>query len=134
MGGGLECVLVCDICIVEVYVKLVVFEMVVGLFCCGCGMQMLLWFVGEGWVKCMILIGECVDVQIVLCIGLVEEVVEIGVVCEVVIVMVLCVIMLSLQVVIFSKQFIYQVCNGVLCSVVLVVECECFVDLFDYLD
>lgn len=49
---------------------------------------MLFWFVGEGWVKKIILIGVCVDVVIVLWIGFVEDVVDSGVVCDVVFVLV----------------------------------------------
>lgn len=133
MGGGLECVLVCDICIVEEQVQMVLLEVVVGLLFCVGGMQNLLWLVGEGWVKCMILCGECVNVEIVLCIGLVEEVVFKGQVWECVLVLVLQVEKQSLLFVVVSKQLIQGVCYNLL-GIFLQIECEFFVDFFDIQD
>lgn len=78
MGGGLECVLACDIAIAESHAQLALPEATVGLLPCGGGTQNLAWTVGEAWAKRMILCGERVDAATALQIGLVQEVVEAG--------------------------------------------------------
>lgn len=133
MGGGLECVFVCDICIVECQVQMVFLEVVVGLLFCVGGIQVLFWLVGEGWVKWMIFCNEWVDVEIVLCIGLVEQVVDSGEVCGVVLLLVVKVVCQSLVVICIIKLLIQGVCECVL-NIWLLEECECFVDLFDVQD
>ncbi len=74
MGGGLECALACDLRIAEEQVQLALPEAAVGLLPCAGGTQNLPRLVGEGWAKRMILLGERVDAQTALRIGLVEEV------------------------------------------------------------
>ncbi|MEM1435241.1 MAG: enoyl-CoA hydratase [Pseudomonadota bacterium] len=78
MGGGLECVLACDIAVAEQHAQLAMPEATVGLLPCGGGTQNLAWAVGEGWAKRMILCGERVDAETALRIGLVHEVVDTG--------------------------------------------------------
>lgn len=133
MGGGLECVFVCDLCIIEDYVQVVLLEVIVGLLLCVGGMQNLLCLVGEGWVKWMILFGECIDVDIVVCIGLVEEKVGKGEVFVLVLDWVCKVGKQSLISIVVCKMLVQVICIGIY-VVVLVVECEVFVDLFDSVD
>ncbi len=78
MGGGLECVLACDIAVAETHAQMALPEATVGLLPCGGGTQNLAWTVGEGWAKRMILCGERVDAQTAQQIGLVQEVVDAG--------------------------------------------------------
>jgi len=78
MGGGLECVLACDIRIAEGHAQMALPEATVGLLPCGGGTQNLAWAVGEGWAKRIILCGERVNAERAAGIGLVEEVVESG--------------------------------------------------------
>ncbi len=78
MGGGLECALATDIRVAEQHAQLALPEATVGLLPGGTGTQTLPWLVGEGWAKRMILLGERVDAQTALRIGLVEEVVDSG--------------------------------------------------------
>ena len=78
MGGGLECALACDIRVAESHAVMGLPEATVGLLPAGLGTQHLAWVVGEGWAKRMILLGERVDAETALNIGLVEEVVEKG--------------------------------------------------------
>ncbi len=78
MGGGLECVLACDIRIAEEHAQLALPETSVGLLPCAGGTQKLPWLIGEGWAKRMILCGERVDAKTAERIGLVEEVVATG--------------------------------------------------------
>lgn len=78
MGGGLECALACDLRVVETQAKLALPEASVGLLPCAGGTQNLAWLVGEGWAKRMILLGERVDGETALRIGLAEELVATG--------------------------------------------------------
>ncbi len=78
MGGGLECALACDLRIAESQTQLALPEASVGLLPCGGGTQHLPRLVGEGWAKRMILLGERIDADTALRIGLVEEVVGKG--------------------------------------------------------
>lgn len=133
-GDGLECALICDVRITEVYTKLAVPEMVVNLLCCGRGVQTLPWFTGKDWIKRMIPTDGRAGVQTVPRIGLVEEVAEAGATRETAIAMVLRVTALSPQAITFGKQLIHQARDGVPRGAVLVAERECFVDLFGYPD
>jgi enoyl-CoA hydratase/carnithine racemase len=74
MGGGLECALACDLRIAEAHAQLALPEAAVGLLPCAGGTQALPRLVGEGWAKRMILLGERVDADTALRIGLVEDV------------------------------------------------------------
>lgn len=78
MGGGLECVLACDIAIAEAHAQMALPEATVGLLPCGGGTQNLAWTVGEGWAKRMILCGERVNAQTAREISLVQEIVDAG--------------------------------------------------------
>jgi enoyl-CoA hydratase/carnithine racemase len=78
MGGGLECVLACDIRIAEEQAQMALPEASVGLLPCAGGTQNLSWLVGEGWAKRMVLLGERLNAATALKIGLVEEVVATG--------------------------------------------------------
>ncbi|MBB3121205.1 enoyl-CoA hydratase [Pseudoduganella violacea] len=78
MGGGLECALACDIRIAESQAQMALPEATVGLLPCAGGTQNLPWIVGEGWAKRMVLLGERVNAETALRIGLVEEVVASG--------------------------------------------------------
>jgi enoyl-CoA hydratase/carnithine racemase len=78
MGGGLECALACDLRIIEEQAQVALPEASVGLLPCAGGTQNLPRLVGEGWAKRMILLGERIDAQTALRIGLVEEVVPKG--------------------------------------------------------
>ena len=76
MGGGLEVALACDVRIAEQHAQMALPECAVGLLPCGLGTQQLAWLVGEQWAKRMILLGERLNAQQALRIGLVSEVVE----------------------------------------------------------
>ena len=78
MGGGLECVLSCDLRIAEEHAEMALPEASVGLLPCAGGTQNLPWLVGEGWAKRMILCGERIKAERAQAIGLVEEVVPTG--------------------------------------------------------
>ena len=130
MGGGLECVLSCDIRIAEQHAQMALPEPSVGLLPAGCGTQTLPWLVGEGWAKRMILTGERVNGETAQRIGLVEEVVEQGKSLEAAMTMALRVLNLSPQGVEYSKALIHQARNGVPRAAALSVERERFVDLF----
>lgn len=78
MGGGLECVLACDIAIAEQHAQMALPEATVGLLPCGGGTQNLAWTVGEAWAKRMILCGERINAETAAQIGLVQEVVDAG--------------------------------------------------------
>ncbi len=78
MGGGLECALACDLRIAEQHAQLALPEATVGLLPCAGGTQNLPRLVGEGWAKRMILLGERIDADTALRIGLVEDVVPTG--------------------------------------------------------
>ena len=72
MGGGLECALACDLRIVEAQAVMALPEAGVGLLPCAGGTQWLSWTVGEGWAKRMVLLGERVDAETALRIGLAD--------------------------------------------------------------
>jgi len=74
MGGGLEAAMACDFRIVEEQALLALPEAKVGLLPCGLGTQTLTRLVGESWAKRMILLGERVDADRALKIGLADEV------------------------------------------------------------
>jgi enoyl-CoA hydratase/carnithine racemase len=78
MGGGLECALACDLRIAEEHAVMGLPEASVGLLPCGGGTQWLAWTVGESRAKRMILLGERVDAQTGVQIGLVDEIVPKG--------------------------------------------------------
>jgi enoyl-CoA hydratase/carnithine racemase len=82
MGGGLEVALSCDFRICETQAKMALPEAAVGLLPGGLGSQQLAWLVGETWAKRLMLLGERIDAQRALQIGLVEEVVATGTVLE----------------------------------------------------
>lgn len=73
MGGGLECALACDLRIIEEHAQVALPEASVGLLPCGGGTQNLPRLVGEGWAKRMILLGERIDADTAVRIGLAEQ-------------------------------------------------------------
>jgi enoyl-CoA hydratase/carnithine racemase len=73
MGGGLECALACDLRIAESHAVMALPEAAVGLLPCAGGTQWLSWTVGESWAKRMVLLGERVDAETALRIGLADE-------------------------------------------------------------
>ncbi|KZZ57224.1 enoyl-CoA hydratase [Oleiphilus sp. HI0125] len=73
MGGGLECALACDIRIAEEHAQLALPEAKVGLLPCAGGTQRLSWLVGEAWASRIILLGERIDAERALTIGLAQE-------------------------------------------------------------
>lgn len=74
MGGGLECALACDLRVAEEHAVMALPEAAVGLLPCAGGTQWLSWAVGESWAKRMVLLGERVDAETALGIGLVDAV------------------------------------------------------------
>lgn len=78
MGGGLEVALCCDLRVAEEQAQMALPEASVGLLPCGLGSQHLPWLVGEAWAKRLMLLGERVNADKALEIGLVQEVVESG--------------------------------------------------------
>lgn len=78
MGGGLECALACDLRIAEPHAVMALPEATVGLLPCAGGTQWLAWTVGESRAKRMVLLGERVDAETALRIGLVDELVPKG--------------------------------------------------------
>jgi len=82
MGGGLEVALSCDFRICETQAKMALPEAAVGLLPGGLGSQQLAWLVGETWAKRLMLLGERIDANKALEIGLVEEVVATGTVLD----------------------------------------------------
>ena len=78
MGGGLECALACDLRIVEAHAQMALPEAKVGLLPCAGGTQNLPRLVGEGWAKRMILLGQRVNAETAVRIGLAEEMVGKG--------------------------------------------------------
>ncbi|WP_019530887.1 enoyl-CoA hydratase [Dasania marina] len=78
MGGGLEAALCCDIRLCEQQAHMALPEASVGLLPCGLGTQQLPWLIGEAWAKRMILLGERIDANTALRIGLVQELVATG--------------------------------------------------------
>ncbi|QPF75007.1 enoyl-CoA hydratase [Roseateles sp. DAIF2] len=73
MGGGLECALACDLRVAESHAVMALPEAAVGLLPCAGGTQWLAWTVGESWAKRLVLLGERVDAETALRIGLVDE-------------------------------------------------------------
>jgi enoyl-CoA hydratase/carnithine racemase len=73
MGGGLECALACDLRIIEEHAQVALPEATVGLLPCAGGTQNLPRLVGEGWAKRMILLGERIDADTAVRIGVAEE-------------------------------------------------------------
>lgn len=73
MGGGLECALACDLRVAESHAVMALPEASVGLLPCAGGTQWLSWTVGESWAKRLVLLGERVDAETALRIGLVDE-------------------------------------------------------------
>ena len=73
MGGGLECALACDLRIIEEHAQVALPEATVGLLPCAGGTQNLPRLVGEGWAKRMILLGERIDADTAVRIGLAEQ-------------------------------------------------------------
>lgn len=82
MGGGLEVALCCDFRIAETQAKMALPEASVGLLPGGLGSQQLAWLVGETWAKRLMLLGERIDAEKALQIGLIEEIVPTGSVLE----------------------------------------------------
>ncbi|MFA5632901.1 MAG: enoyl-CoA hydratase [Porticoccaceae bacterium] len=82
MGGGLEVALSCDFRIAERQAQMALPEASVGLLPCGLGSQQLPWLVGEAWAKRMILLGERVNAEKALEIGLIQDVVDTGTVLD----------------------------------------------------
>jgi len=78
MGGGLECALACDLRVAEEHAVMGLPEASVGLLPCGGGTQWLAWTVGESWARRMVLLGERVDAETALRIGLVDYLVPRG--------------------------------------------------------
>lgn len=78
MGGGLEVALACDLRVAEAQAQLALPEAAVGLLPCAGGTQLLPHLIGEGWAKRMILLGERVDADTAMRIGLIEQVVARG--------------------------------------------------------
>lgn len=78
MGGGLECALACDLRVAEQHAQMALPEAGVGLLPCAGGTQWLTLAVGESWAKRMVLLGERVDADTALRIGLVDDVVPRG--------------------------------------------------------
>ncbi|WP_166424665.1 enoyl-CoA hydratase [Paraglaciecola sp. 20A4] len=78
MGGGLEVALSCDVRIAESHAQMALPECAVGLLPCGLGSQQLAWLIGEQWAKRMILLGERINAEKALQIGLISEIVEKG--------------------------------------------------------
>ena len=73
MGGGLECALACDLRIAEAHALMALPEAAVGLLPCAGGTQWLSWTVGESWAKRLVLLGERVDAETALRIGLIDD-------------------------------------------------------------
>jgi len=78
MGGGLECAMACDLRVAEDHAQLALPEATVGLMPCAGGTQNLTWLVGEAWAKRMMLLGERVNAETALKIGLIDELVPSG--------------------------------------------------------
>jgi len=133
MGGGLEAALACDLRIAESQAKLALPEASVGLLPCAGGTQNLTWLVGEGWAKRMILLGERVDAETALRIGLVEDVVEPGQAAGRALGMAVMVARQSPPSVRACKKLIQSARQAPM-NTALPVEREYFVDLFDTQD
>lgn len=121
MGGGLELVLVCDICFVVLGVVFVLLEIGLGLIFGGGGIQCLVWVVVLGLVMDLLFIGEWLNVEEVCWVGLV-----IWLVCDVdswfdeVIILVWQIVVKLLVVLVYVKQVV---------CVVLELDFKCGFDL-----
>ena len=133
MGGGLECALACDLRIAEAHAQLALPEAGVGLLPCAGGTQWLAWNVGESWAKRMVLLGERVDAETALRIGLVEEVVPRGEALARALVLAQTVEKQSPTSVAACKRLI-QGARSQAPQGVLLAERDAFVDLFDTAD
>jgi enoyl-CoA hydratase/carnithine racemase len=133
MGGGLECALACDLRIVEEHAQLALPEATVGLLPCAGGTQNLPRLVGEGWAKRMILLGERVDADTAVRIGLAEEKVARGEAKARAIEWAHKAGQQSPSSVAACKALVQATRNGTHASA-LVAEREAFVDLFDTAD
>ncbi len=131
MGGGLECALATDLRVAEQHAQLALPEATVGLLPGGTGTQTLPSLVGEGWAKRMILLGERVDADTALRIGLVEEVVDSGQSLEKALAMAQRVGAQSPDSVKACKALIHARRNGVPRAAALSQERERFMDLFN---
>ena len=130
MGGGLEVALSCDFRIAETQAKMALPEAAVGLLPGGLGSQQLAWLVGETWAKRLILLGERVDAEKALQIGLIEEIVPTGTVLERALEMAKQVENQSPTSVRYCKQLIMAARNQPL-STAYTLEREMFVKLWD---
>lgn len=131
MGGGLECALATDLRVAEQHAQLALPEATVGLLPGGTGTQTLPSLVGEGWAKRMILLGERVDADTALRIGLVEEVVDSGKSFDKALAMAQRVGAQSPDSVKACKALIHARRNGVPRAAALSQERERFMDLFN---
>ena len=134
LGGGLECVLSCDIRIAEEHAQMGLPEPAVGLLPAGSGTQNLPWLVGEGWAKRMILTNERIPADTALRIGLVQEVVPKGKGLEAATAIAERVSTLSPRAVEYCKSLIHNARNGIPRPAGLALERERFMDLFDHSD
>ena len=134
MGGGLECLLACDIRLAEAHAQMALPEPAVGLLPGGSGTQLLPWLVGEGWAKRMILTNERIDAATAERIGLVQQVVPQGEGLAAALAMAERVATLSPRAVEYCKALIHNARNGVALRAGLALERERFMDLFDHGD
>lgn len=133
MGGGLECALACDLRIAEEHAQLALPEATVGLLPCAGGTQNLPRLVGEGWAKRMILLGERIDAATAQRIGLVEETTARGGAKALAIAWAGQAGKQSPTSVAACKRLV-QATRSQSHATALVLERECFVDLFDSAD
>lgn len=133
MGGGLEVALACDFRICETQAKMALPEASVGLLPGGLGTQHLAWLVGETWAKRLMLLGERIDAQKALQIGLVEEVIETGTALERALVLAQQVEKQSPTSVRYCKQLIHAARTQPMTSA-YALERELFVKLWDTQD
>lgn len=129
VGGGLECALACDIRIAEEQILVALPEAKVGLLPCGGGTQRLLGLAGDGWAKRLILCGERLSARQAHSIGIIEEVVSRGEAMPQAMAMARKVAEQSPSSVAACKSLIQE--TRVLLEKGLLLERECFVDLFD---
>lgn len=130
MGGGLECALSCDLRVAEEHAVMALPEAKVGLLPCAGGTQWLTRAVGESWAKRMVLLGEQVNAETALKIGLVEEVVPKGEALKRALALAEQVVRQSPGAVRACKQLIHAARTGSPQGG-LILERELFVDLFD---
>lgn len=130
MGGGLECALSCDLRVAEEHAVMALPEATVGLLPCAGGTQWLTRAVGESWAKRMVLLGERVNAETALKIGLVEEVVPKGEALKRALALAEQVVRQSPGAVRACKQLIHAARSGS-AQGGLILERELFIDLFD---